>query len=80
MYLFTISVNPIDNLIYYSINTCLCIIVDILYFNLIALEIMYDFITIVSFTKNASHTFYFSFYLNVEINVDGLASVYEKIT
>ena len=41
---------------------------------------VYDFITIVSFTKNASHTFYFSFYLNVEINVDGLASVYEKIT
>ena len=41
---------------------------------------MYDFITIVSFTKNASHTFYFSLCLNVEINVDVLASGYEKLT
>ena len=49
------------------------------FLNLNASESMYDFITIVSFTKYASHTF-FSFYLNVEINVDVLASVYEKLT
>ena len=71
MYIHIISVNPLDNLIQYSVNTCLCIIVYI--YILFQFDYFRKLVTMILSQSLVLQKCEFSFYLNVEnVNIFGV--------